>query len=444
MKSWQVLIDRVGRRYVYAVGSSLVSKIATVLTQLAIMPLAASALGLEVFAVYVVLLSATGWLSLANPGIAPMLSIEIARNSVSGAEGSEQTLLSSAFFLSGAIATVVAVLALAAIYVFPVDRLFGNGYFSFRGVIQSCLLVVVVAFVAQSVLVIFEAAHIGRQRQHLVNVVMAVSAIPTLLAVVAVAKLSDSLLLILAATLVPPLIVRLIFAVSSTHIYATLTPRLRCARLSVARGLASTGGVYSLAGTFGNFLAHVLPITLVSLAYDAESTAAFGTVMNLIILISGVTAMIVGPAVPSLATAWVERRKDTVKKAYLLLLGAGMGFSLLVAALLIFFGPLIMQLWMRGQVNVDPALMFWAGVYFVFATWEVIHFTVLSALRQIKAASLLVFCRALLGALFMALYLPTGSSATPFVIMTACVMCVNAIPLFLILRTTFGRLHALA
>lgn len=441
MRSWQFLVDRLGQRYVYAVSSSLVSKVATVLTQLIVMPLAARALGVDAFALYVVLLSAMGWLALANPGIAPTLSIEIARNSVGGSLDAERTLVSSAFFLSSAIALAVAAFFLVIVYIFPVDLWFGKEGYGLRALIRDCLALVALAFVMQSVLVIFEAAHVGRQRQHLVNSVMAVSAIPTLITVTVTSIFSNSLVLFLAATIFPSQVIRLAFLVFTTRFYKSLIPRFRQIKVSVVRGLASVGSVYALAGTFGNFLAHVLPITLVSRTYSAEPTAAFGTVMNLVILISGVTAMIVSPAVPGLAAAWVERRISGVRKAYFGLLAAGMGFSVLVAAVLIFFGPQVMQFWMRGSIDPEPSLMGWAGVYFVFATWEVIHFTVLSALREIKVASLLVFGRALLGALLMVYFLPTETSAAPFVVMVVCIALVNAIPLFLILRTKLALQH---
>ena len=426
------------KNYKYAVGSSILSKVATTASQLLLMPLAASSLGVDGFALYVMLIATAGWLSLSNLGIGPTLSIRIAQNATSGTQLQEGQLFSSALACSLALSLIVALGATAAVHLIPIDIFFGPTYAQDETTIKWALTILIIAYFIQTNVSIFEAAQAGLQQQHILNVVTALSSIPTILAIVVAAQWHPNPVSILCAGIIPTLTIRLAHAVWLAKTNSSLVPRHRSFDAGTAQNLCLNGSTYALAGTVGNFVSHVLPIMLIGRALDSTQTSAFAAVLSLIILLSGVTAMIATPAIPAIASSFANGERVWVHRAYRNLLSVGMTFSLAVTAGLYFFGQHIISIWMRGVITATPELLIAAAIYFIASTWEVIHFTVLIALRKIHTPSLLILSRSLAGAVAIFMLLPYGGVALPFAAMTIAIVLIDMIPLQRILTRTLS------
>jgi O-antigen/teichoic acid export membrane protein len=423
------------RSYRLAVASSLVSKFGTTLVQLLLTPLAAIALGVEGFALYVMLIAASGWLAIASLGLGPVLSVQVARNVVDGTPQREQVIVASAFWTSLGFSLLAATAATVVVLTIPASQIFGAQFEQHSGEVIFGFLLLTAVYVLQVNLSIFEAVQAGLQRQHTTNLVVALGALATLPIVFFVADWKATPVSFLAAGLLPTLALRLAHALWMCSKRMSMLPRWQSFDNQVVKLLLSSGAVYSLAGSAGNFISHALPTILIGRVLDAVETGAFAATMHLIILLSGVTAMLVSPAVPVIASSLAQRDHGWVQNAYNKLLLGSMGFAFVAAAVLVLAGDQIFEVWMRGTVQPNKWLLVSAGAYFLLSTWEVVHFSLAVAMHKAVIASWLVFSRSVAGATLTVIVLPNGGAGTAYIAMCIAVLFVNSVPLYLLVRS---------
>jgi O-antigen/teichoic acid export membrane protein len=421
--------------YSLAVGSSLVSKLSTTMLQLVLTPLAAVALGVEGFALYVMLIATSGWLAITSLGLGPILTVQVALNVVDGSPNHEQVLVASAFWASIALSTLTVMAATAVVFSFPADQIFGPQFGSRSSELTIGFLMLTAVYFLQTNLSIFEAVQAGLQRQHTTNLSFAMGALATLPVAFVVAKPTVTAAEMLAAGLLPTIFVRSVHVMWLILKRTSIIPSWYKFDLKVVKNLVSRGAIYSLAGGAGNFISHALPIILIGRVLDPEQTGAFAATLYLIILFSGVTTMIVSPAIPAIASSLAQRDNLGMRDAYKKLLLASLGFSFVAAFVLALAGEYIFEVWLRGTVRPDKALLVSAGAYFVLSTWEVVHFSILVALNKVASASLLVFTRSVVGAILTQAILPTGEMITPFIAMCFAILLVDSVPLYLLVKS---------
>jgi O-antigen/teichoic acid export membrane protein len=423
------------RYYRLAVASSLVSKLGTTLLQLLLTPLAAMALGVEGFALYVMLIAASGWLAITSLGLGPILAVHVACNVVDGTAQREQIIVSSAFWTSLGFSLLAATLAAVAVIALPTNLIFGSQFELRSREVVVGFLTLSAVYVLQVNLSIFEAVQAGLQRQHTTNLVIAMGALVTLPIVFAVARWVPTPVAMLAAGILPTIVLRLGHALWLVSKRISMLPRWHCFDTQVVKLLLSSGAVYSLAGSAGNFISHALPTIMIGRVLDAAQTGAFAATLHLITLLSGVTAMLVSPAVPAIASSLAQRDKLWVSGAYIKLLLASLGFAIAAALVLSIAGDQIFEAWLRGTVQPSWGLLVSAGAYFVLSTWEVVHFSLLVAMHKAAIASVLVFTRSVAGAIITQTVLPAGEGATPFVAMCLAILIIDSVPLYLLVRS---------
>lgn len=421
--------------YRLAVASSLVSKFGTTLVQLLLTPLAAKALGVEGFALYVMLIAASGWLAISSLGLGPVLSVQVARNVVDGTPHREQVMVASAFWTSVGLSMLVAAVASVVVLTIPASQIFGARFQQHSGEVVSGFLLLTAVYVLQVNLSIFEAVQAGLQRQHTTNLVFALGALATLPMVFVVAEWDPTPVSFLSAGLLPTLALRLGHALWICSKRTSMLPRWQSFDTQVVKLLLFSGAVYSLAGSAGNFISHALPTILIGRVLDPVETGAFAATMHLIILLSGVTAMLVSPAVPVIASSLAQRDHGWVQNAYIKLLLGSMGFAFLAAAVLVLGGDQIFEVWMRGTVQPNRWMLVSAGAYFLLSTWEVVHFSLAVAMHKAVIASWLVFSRSAAGAILTVISLPIGGAGMAYIAMCIAILFVNAVPLYLLVRS---------
>jgi O-antigen/teichoic acid export membrane protein len=422
------------RYYRLAVASSLVSKLGTTILQLLLTPLAAIALGGEGFALYVMLIAASSWLAITSFGLGPILSVQVACNVVEGNVRREQTIISSAFWTSLGFSLFAATMAAVAVIALPTNLIFGSQFELRSHEIVVGFLTLVAIYVLQVNISIFEAVQAGLQRQHTTNFVVAMGALVTLPIVFAVARWAPTPVAMLAAGIFPTILIRLGHALWLVSKRMSMLPRLLFFDTQVVKLLLSSGAVYSLAGSAGNFISHALPTIMIGRVLDIAQTGAFAATLHLITLLSGVTAMLVSPAVPAIASSLAQRNKSWVCGAYIKLLIASLGFAVAAALVLAIAGDQIFVAWLRGSVKPSPGLITISGGYLILLTWEVVHFNLLIAINKIKTASMLVFMRTVVGSVIIYVVLPNGGNEMAFLAMCLAILLVDAVPLFILFR----------
>jgi len=428
-----------GRNFRYAVASSMASKITTVAVQIIAIPLAALSLGAHEFALYAMLMAAVGWLTLSNLGIGPTLVVKLAAAHVHGSISEEGQIFSSAFFPALLISAVVSLSAMFALWVLPVGSIFGQLYINDLPTIRMGLTVLICIFFFQTNISLFESAQAGYQRQYIANILAAVSSLPCILAIYIISKINPTPVDIILALNIPVIIFKFGNVVWIMWRSPHIIPSLVNFRWDICKGLVKNGMIFSLAGGFGNFLAHILPVIIIGRRFASDISASFSATMNVIILVSGVIAMLATPLWPAISESVARGDRDWGKRAYRRLLWSIMTFGFFVALFLGVGGEWLFSIWFKGEIIPSQRLLLAAGFYFVALCWESAHFSILIGLHKIKVASILMCIRSIVGVVATIVFIPIGNEAIPFVAMFISILIVNLIPLRkLVIRGLFN------
>jgi O-antigen/teichoic acid export membrane protein len=417
------------KQFRYAVATSLLSKVITLAVQVIALPIAAISLGVHGFSLYALLTAAVGWLTLSNLGIGPILVVKLAATHVHGDFKEESHIFSSAFFITLIVSALVSFFAILAVWLLPVQNIFGPLYVSDLLTIKWGLTVLTVLFFLQSNISLFESAQAGYQQQYVQNLIAVVSGLPCLLAVWIVSQNNPTPVSLILALNMPLVIMRFVnvglIVFRQPHIF----PSLNSFRWSICKNLVQNGITFSLAGGLGNFLAHILPVILVGRSFSADVSASFAVTMNAIILASGVIGMLLRPLWPAVADSVARGDREWAKIAYKRLLKSVMAFGFFVALFLIVYGEWMFRIWFHGKINPSYWLIVSAGFYFVVLCWESLHFSIMVGLHKVSIASILMCARSILGVSATIMLLDKGSEALPFMMMIISIAVVNLIPM---------------
>jgi len=378
-------------------------------------------------------------MSISSLGLGPVLSVQVACNVIGGTPQREQAIVATAFWTSFGISLLAAILAATAVLTSPIKQIFGPQFELRSQEIVVGFLILSAVYVLQVSISILEAAQAGLQRQYTTNIVVALGALTTVPFVFMVSKWMPTPIAMLSAGIFPTLILRLFHAFWLMSKRISMMPRWNAFDLSIAKLLLSNGTVYSLAGSAGNFLSHALPTILIGRVMDAVHTGTFAATIHLLNLLSGVTAMLVTPAVPAITSSLAQHDYNWVRNTYIKLSLSALGFSVVAALMLGVVGDQIFQVWLRGTIQPGWKLLVSAGVYFILSTWEVVHFSFILATQKITIASLLIFTRSIVGAILTQIFLPIGGNVTPYIAMSAAVLIVDSVPLYFMVRSRLSK-----
>lgn len=418
------------RKLSYAAITSLGSKATTLAIHILAMPVAAIALGEVDFALYTILTAIVGWFSLANIGVGPSLTVNIAAANAEGKAYKEAELLSSAMLLT--LITSVLFLLAGFLCLFSVDlaAVFGDAYVGSQDKIKDCLIVLALIFFLNTNSSIFQSAQLGYQELHVVNMFSMLAGLLTLPLLYLTYQYSPTLLDIIVVINIPLCVLKIlnaaIFIRKRSYLLSYFSFRIAC----VAR-LLKQGIQFSLAGGLNHFLSHVLPIVIVGKYYSPNETAEFAVVMNTLALLSGFMAMLCMPLWPAIAESIAREDLKWVKRSYRNIIKINIFYGLIVFSIFYFFGANIYKVWYQGEVNPSKELIVWFGIYFVFLAWEVSHFSILAGLREITGAAMILSAKSLLATILILLFVSPGKPEIPFIVLSA-VMIISSILLFLL------------
>lgn len=416
-----------GKQFSYALASSVGAKAAAAMVQIVAMPVAAAALGSHGFALFAMLTAAVGWLALANVGIGPALVVGLAGARASNSIAAEKyvtSALAPLCLFTGA----AAIGALLLVWSNVATELFGPAYANDADTVKIGLSLLIGLFVAQSILSVYESAQTAYQEQHVCNGYLAAGSLLCVAATVFVASNSSKVVAILVAMTVPQALCRIVNAANFARAHGAANAKRSRFDKNLSVSLLKSGASFSLAGGVANVLAHIYPVLLVGRTSPPDVTAAFAATMNLVLLASGITAMLSTPLWAPIADSVARREAYWARRAYRQLLWVTLLIGFLLATFLITKGPWLFQVWFRGVVTPSSELTTAAALYLFVLCWEASHFSILIGLGHIYAASWLICLRAVVGAA-LAVAWTAGSPTIPFLAMTIATLLVSAIPL---------------
>lgn len=429
------------QRIQYAAATSAVSKAITMAVQVIALPVAIRALGQERFALYAVLAASLGWLGMANIGVGPPLAVGIAEAAARDDEKTQSTLVSSAFLPVFCLVTVLGCGLLALLPLIPVGRILGANFARQADTARTGAAVLLILVLTQALLSVTEAVQTGHQEQYVLNSWAAAGNLVSLVALLATAALWPSVISMIAAVHIPPVLARLLnsgFFLSRRH---HLIPRLSGFNWLSARYLLGNGVIFSLAGTLGNFLNHQYIVVLVGRMTTAQITSTFAIVVNVFMLAFGMLSMIAIPLWPAIADSLGRGDALWAQRAYRKTLVYGLLYGCVFAFTFSLIGKQILALWFGPAVMPSSTLLWLTGLYFVVDTWEYIHYTILIGLRRIWAPSLIYLCRSVLTVLAAPHLIRSFGESGAMIALLLSVVLITGPILWVLVRKEFARLR---
>jgi O-antigen/teichoic acid export membrane protein len=382
-----------GRRIGLAATTGVGAKALALAAQVLAVAIAVRALGADGFALYVVIASLVSWIGLAGLGVAPGLTLGIARASAVGDRNEEARLFLVALLLMAAIATIVVVCAVFLGVTGVVGHLLADWLHSASGDASAALLCMALLIAVQLVVVVPEAAQLGLQTQYVSNTW---AGIGSAFAIVAMLALGGGVTSVTAFVLVsqgPQVAARaangLSFVLGRRYLIRPAGLRFRqYLRPILGSGLAFAG--FSLASYLG------LQVGLLVLAatVNATSVALAGVIVRGHILQASGLSVVTTPTWPAIANAVTRGDRSWVRRTYRLLALGGLAYSTLVAlAIFVGFESLI-GIWTGSRPAENVALRALLAVFVVVNGWAHVNAMTLVGLGALRFTAIVLVAEA--------------------------------------------------
>jgi O-antigen/teichoic acid export membrane protein len=415
------------RRLKYAIVTSLASKGSTAVLQLVAIPVAVRTLGTEGYASYANVTALAGLIGAATITMGPALAVRIAAAAAENAHGEERRLATSAILPVTLNALALVPVALLLAWCWPLGNS-ANGADGMAGPSLRIALAVMAGInLLQCLLAPVEAAQLGYQEQHLLNLRGLAGNLITAAAVLAMAWLRPSVLGMVIAMFVPQAVTRLANAAWFLEHRPFLLPRWSNFSWPTCRMLLAEGVLFTLVGGAGAYLCHQFPVLILDrLHRSAQTVASFAAGVGLVLAGIGVITMLCVPLWPALADSL--SRGDTVwaVRAYRRVLLFAMTYAALIGGGLALFGGQICRVLFGHAVQPSAAFCALLGAYFVLHAWEYVHYMLLLGMKCIALPSLLYLVRALLTPLAILFLCRGRGDAAPLAALCLTVLCVTA------------------
>jgi O-antigen/teichoic acid export membrane protein len=430
-----------GKRLKLAVITSIISKLTTAIVVLVAIPVGRAALGEEAFAIYGPIISLLAFLRIANIGLGPAMTVRLAQAAAEDDEDRQSRLFASGMLPVVVIGLLAVIGALVGTSLLTPAQILGENALGLNQAdLKTALLCMSVFAGLQLVMTAAEAAQIGYQETHRINLRQIVGNVFAFVSILLAAKYAPSITWLIVAVNAPMYAVQ----IGNMFLFLRGRPHLKISTKRFAKKefkeLASDGIAYALSGSLASYLGMQFPIALAYRSLEGDQVALNLFAFQLVTQAYGMISMVVLPLRPALVdaatrgdTAWVKR---TYRKAILYALGvasvAGIGF--------ITFGqPVIPTI---TNIEFTPSWLFliaWAA-HFLFFCWEHVHFSILFALGWRYQAAAVWLGRTLVAVAIIPMAFQKYGPAGAFLVMATAILVLSAGPMFLLVKKALKRL----
>lgn len=368
-----------GSRLKLAILASIGSKLATVVLQFLVLPLAIRALGAERYGVYAMLISSLGWITLVGVGISPSLTIAIA--AARGNSRKEAGYLTSALCITSAICTVILAALGILVWRYGIIGLFGSHYVAYSQDIRIGLCILTSYLLTQLLLIVVEGAQSGYQEMHIIGFYgMLGQILATISLAIVVYYHAVSVVSLIVCLCVVPNIPRLynsLLLIGRARTY--LLPRPRHFSPQLSRVLVSAGMAFGLVG-LGQFLRQECSTMVVGRLLGPGPVASYAIMLYVTLLASGIVTMQLGPLLPAITDAMANSDLMWIRMAWRRSLYTNMAYAITFGATLMVGGSKIVSLLYGPAMAPTTMLQIAIGLGFILQTWEINHHLVLFGL----------------------------------------------------------------
>lgn len=371
---------------------------------------AVRALGPDGFALFVVITSLVSWVGLAGIGVAPGLTLSMARATAERDESDAAGQFVVAVLLMLAIAVVLVTGASLLGAGGFVDALLRDWIGSPPQDGRTALQVMAVLVAAQLVAVVPESAQLGLHRQHVSNMWAAVGSAAAIFAMIVASDAITSVTTFVVVSQGPQVAARCLNGIVFVLRHRTLV-QARGLRFRHRAGQLVRSGTAFAGLSLATFISLQAGLVIVAASTDAASVALAGVIVRGYTLGMSGLSLISTPTWPAIASAVGRGDRRWVARAYRWLTGAAMVYSGVAAiATLVAFEPLI-EIWTGMRVADNLALRILVATFVLVNGWAHANAMTLVGLGSLGFTAVVLIAESLLVVGLVAAFVPVGGVA---------------------------------
>jgi O-antigen/teichoic acid export membrane protein len=374
-------------------------------------PIVYRAIGPAQFAAYAAVTAAVSILGFLNLGMGGALVTPLAQSAADQDRQGEARLLAATLMPLSALAILALSTALPLLWILPLQTLFGLAAATApQQALRAAALIACVGTIAAIPLSVMDSARQAYQEMHISNLFGTLSNVILCVGLLLTAWFAPTLPAFVAVTALSPLAVRLL---NATLLFVRrpylLALHRGCGSWPLVRRLAGDGLSYMGAAAIASVLVYQWPVYYMARVRPPLESSTFAVYLQLILLALSFGTSIAQPLWAAVADAtaradrlWVAR---VVRRARAAALVYGV-CGLLALGLMM---NVLLKLWLHRPIYVQPAARWLAGAYLLLATWEYVHWPLALGLGAMRAASGMVFLRAVAFAASVPLVISHGA-----------------------------------
>lgn len=376
------------RRMRAAVATSMISKVVRLGSQTVVVAIAIQHLGASTYGMWVTAVTALGWLSWGQMGLAPSLA-----NALAAAEGEDRAEDQGVYFT-----TALGLVAIICLLLFVIGLTFSNFGADLMSPLvgpniyaqpaaehqwHSLLQAAFVLGLLRLPLGLIESAFVGLQSIHVLRVFEILGQLFGLMAaVILAAGAASSALYMLSVTVA----LECGAIGAALYLISIMRPNLRPSwakfQPSKVRAMFSLGAGYFVVQITSYVVSSVGTLVLAAF-HGPVAVLPYALTWQLYNMAAGVWMMFITALWGGFGEARVRGDWDWIfQTARRLILFTTLASTMFAFGLVV-AGAWVLDFWSGGQIKADPIFLLWVATYTIAFSWTVVHAQILSALDQI-------------------------------------------------------------
>jgi O-antigen/teichoic acid export membrane protein len=387
-----------GKHIKLTVFTGLVARVSSMLMTIVSVPLTLNYLGPERFGLWMTVTSVITMLAFADFGIGNGLLTVVAEAMGRDDQIAIRRYISSAFAILVLIAVLIS--AVFFLFIFPsVDwaHVFNVHSPAARADAGPAIAMLVACFASSIAALIVPRAQLALQQGFVNNLWVTIGLFVTLAGIWAVASAHGSVALLILVMFGTPVVAAVINGIIFFQRNERYRPSWPLVDAAAMKRILSTGLLFVVmqVGTSISFASDKL---IIARLLGAEAVAAYSVYERVFGVGANLMLVMLLPIWPAYAEAWVRKDRAWVRKTLKRSLMLSIGISTAFGAAIVWLGPLIVSLWTRKDVPVQPIVLYCLAIWCVLQCTQNALAMLLNGLHIIKVqviSSILVACLAI-------------------------------------------------
>jgi O-antigen/teichoic acid export membrane protein len=387
-----------GKHIKLTVFTGLIARASSMLMTIVSVPLTLNYLGPERFGLWMTVTSVVSMLAFADFGIGSGLLTVVGEASGRDDQIAIRRYVSSAFAILILIAAVI--LAVFFIFIFPaVDwaHVFNVHSPTARADAGPAIAMLVTCFAISVASLIVPRAQLALQQGFVNNLWVTIGLFASLAGIWAVSAAHGSVALLILAMFGTPIVAATINGTIFFQRNKQYRPSWPLVSTAAMKRIIATGLMFVVL-QLGQSISFASDKLIIARLLGAEAVAAYSVYERVFGVGSNLMLVMLLPIWPAYAEAWARKDTAWVRRTLKRSLAMSVGISTAFGVLIVLLGPLIVSLWTRKNVPVQPIVLYWLAIWCVIQCTQNALSMLLNGLHVIRVqviSSILVACLAI-------------------------------------------------